>query len=143
MDGLVNEQPEADSSLDSPAERQLEVWCGGDGNAPRPPLVGLNFADDDGESHRRHSKNLWQVLISRFQSLSRLEQEALLVRTSQISLVTVGILICCFFYPYLPLIARILGLPILLMASWACATYVLFPIVAAHVEDHLNEAFPD
>lgn len=143
MDGFVTEQPEADSSFDRSAERQLEVGRGGDGNAPRPPLVGLNFIDDDGESHRRLSKKIWQVLICRFQSLSRLEQEALLVRASQISLVTVGILICCFFYPYIPLIARILGLPILLVASWTCATYVLFPIVAAHAEDHLNKAVPD
>lgn len=127
--------PDEDKHL---PETQTEREGGGRRKPPRRTAIGL-FDFGDAQRKRLSVRQLWaSSLADAFKRMHRSEQEALIVRLCQISCVFTAIVLTSFFYQFVPILVRVLGLPTFIIGSWFVATRVLSPIVIAHYEMSLN-----
>jgi hypothetical protein len=85
--------------------------------------------------------NYVQLLKNSFNRMPRANQEALITRFSMIITIGVSIIMIIFFYPFLPLFLRVIGVPLGLAAAWWAGTRIVGPVMIVRYEEHLNREF--
>lgn len=82
--------------------------------------------------------NYVNVLGVSFRRMGRIEQCNLILKLSQIITIGVAALATSFFYPFLPLFVRVLGLPVVIIGAWFIGSKVVSPVIIKRVEKSLN-----
>lgn len=82
--------------------------------------------------------NYTALLDRSFRNMDRADQEQLIVRSCQVVTVGCAIVLTTFFYQFVPLLVRVIFLPLFIVGSWFVATKVVAPIITAQFEDKLN-----
>lgn len=90
-------------------------------------------------------KRMWstyvQILKDSFQRMSRVEQEALITRFCLIVTLGVAVIALSFFYAFLPLGVRVIGLPVIGVVAWFAGTRIIAPVMIARYEKYLNREY--
>jgi len=88
------------------------------------------------------AKSAWSgylgMLGGRFQNTPRAKQEEFILRMSQAVTIGSACLVFNFVYSFLPTFARVLVLPVVLIAAWLISSKVVAPTMVTRFEKHLN-----
>lgn len=87
---------------------------------------------------QRFWNNYKTVLVTSFNRMNRREQEDLIDKFSMIITIGVTCLIILIFYPVIPRLLRVLGLPVALLAAWWAGRRVVGPVVIDRMEKYLK-----
>ncbi len=94
---------------------------------------------------QRGVKQFWHnylnLLRSHFRNMTRRQQEELISKLSWIITVGVTVLIIMFFHPFMPLLVRLLGVPLALAGAWWAGTRIISPIMIRRLEQYLNQDY--
>ncbi len=100
----------------------------GDGGKPR------NITDTQGwKSSSKGVKRFWgnykAILKDSFNRMSRQEQEDLIDKFAMIVTIGVTCLVVLIFYPLIPRLLRVLGLPVALLTAWWAGRRIVGPVI--------------
>lgn len=120
--------------------------AGNDRTLPPPPGSGKKRDITDTEGWKSSSKGIkrfWvnykNVLKDNFNRMSRDEQEDLIDKFAMIITVGVTVLAVLIFYPYIPRLLRVLGLPAALIGAWWVGRKIVGPVVVERMEGLLKK----
>lgn len=121
--------------------------AGNDRTIPPPPGGSgrkRDITDTEGwKSSSKGIKRLWNnyinVLRESFNGMSRGEQEDLIDKFAMIITIGVTVLAVLIFYPYIPRLLRVLGLPVALIVAWWAGRKIVGPVVIERMERYLKK----
>ncbi|MBX9688368.1 MAG: hypothetical protein K2X27_16790 [Candidatus Obscuribacterales bacterium] len=112
--------------------------------APPPDSKRKDITDTEAwKSSSKGVKRFWtnykNILKNNFNSMSRSEQEDLIDKFAMIITIGVTCLVVLIFYPVIPRLLRVLGLPLALMVAWWGGRKVVGPVVIDRMEHLLKK----
>jgi hypothetical protein len=112
------------------------------GDGPAKPNASLAESAVFKASQRganRLLSNYRNVLASSFNRMSRFEQESLVQRVCLVLTLGVTGLALLLFYPVIPRLARVFGVPIAGFAAWWAGNRLVTAVVLGRIEHLLNK----
>lgn len=113
---------------------------------PPPSSSGRKRDITETDAFRQSSKGakrLWSnyrnILKESFHRMSRGEQEDLIEKFAMIITIGVTVLVVLIFYPVIPRLLRVLGLPVALVMAWWAGRKVVAPVLIDRLEHMLNK----
>jgi hypothetical protein len=102
-----------------------------------------DITDTEGwKSSTRGFKRFWTnykaVLVDSFNRMTRSEQEDLIDKFAMIVTIGVTCLIVLIFYPVIPRLLRVLGLPVAMLVAWWAGRKIVGPVVIDRMEHMLK-----
>ena len=87
---------------------------------------------------KRFWTNYRNILKESFQGMSRGQQEDLIEKFAMIITIGVTVLVVLIFYPVIPRLLRVLGLPVALIMAWWAGRKVVAPVLIDRLEGFLK-----
>ena len=88
---------------------------------------------------KRFWSNYQNILKTSFNDMSRGEQEDLIDKFAMIVTIGVTVLVVLIFYPVIPRLLRVLGLPVALLVAWWAGRKVVGPVIVDRLEHLLKK----
>lgn len=109
-----------------------------------PPGRKRDITDTEGwKSSQKGLKRFWtnykNILKESFNRMTREEQEDLIDKFAMIVTIGVTCLILLIFYPVIPRLLRVLGLPCAILAAWWAGRRIVGPVIVDRMSNLLKE----
>jgi hypothetical protein len=116
----------------------------GDRSSSRSSLPGRGITDTEGwKSSQKGLSRFWnnykKTLRESFNRMTRAEQEDLIDKFAMIFTIGVTCLVVLIFYPVIPRLLRVIGVPVAFVAAWWASRRIVGPVVVDRLEHLLKK----